>query len=569
MSFMKNFAVIFVSLFLARNALLFASSSIVWKENFDTTTVDSLPTGWTSSRNEKNDASVSAGVAFSSPNALLFNGSLKDQWVLSYLTKLLKSSKYALHFSDRRSSTFLSKIIIEISGDNGNTFRCIGDTLNPIVFNKYVQQEILFSSDSIASDLVRIKWHLLGTAGSKSGTYRLDDISISSMNENRCFIRSLSITPEHPAESEPVTMQGVMVNQMPDTLYDVHFYITDSAGCGKVKQSQIIYLNVNATIPSRDSIRFEKTFVPSAGGRHIIKCAINLDGQDDDNDMESSLEYFVQMNFNSIVVNEIMFDPLPAKSEYIEFFNASTIPVSLDSYELLIGSRDTFLLPSGYAISQNGYFVIAADSELIKDYHSQITNYIILNRASLSLNNTGDVIVLHDESSRTIDSVCYSPSWHHPDNKITKGISLERKNIHQQSNDPSNWSSSNDISGGTPGVRNSIDVKYFPAKSSLRVEPNPFSPDGDGKDDIISIYFEIPAQTATVSIKIFDSLGRLVRSLLSSGCIPSNYNGIWDGKNDSGKICNTGLYILFVEASDTITGKTYREKTAIVLAKRQ
>lgn len=65
--------------------------------------------------------------------------------------------------------------------------------------------------------------------------------------------------------------------------------------------------------------------------------------------------------------------------------------------------------------------------------------------------------------------------------------------------------------------------------------PNPFNP-------TTNISFEIP-QSGNVSLKIFDSLGRLVK-LLVSGDLPSGrHNFVWDGTDDANNNVASGVYL--------------------------
>jgi hypothetical protein len=69
-------------------------------------------------------------------------------------------------------------------------------------------------------------------------------------------------------------------------------------------------------------------------------------------------------------------------------------------------------------------------------------------------NNTGDAVVLTDESGTVADSVWYRSSW-----GGTGGHSLERIDPWGAANDSTNWASSSDPGGATPGRENSIALR--------------------------------------------------------------------------------------------------------------
>lgn len=118
--------------------------------------------------------------------------------------------------------------------------------------------------------------------------------------------------------------------------------------------------------------------------------------------------------------------------------------------------------------------------------------------ASLGLRNEGDLIHLQ-YGRHTIDSVYYDPSWHQAGVRDATGLSLERLLPEGPSNDPASWTSSPDPSGGTPGRPNAARLQTtppLPEQPDLEVTPSPFSPDGDGIDDVTVIRFRLPTAGA-------------------------------------------------------------------------
>ena len=109
---------------------------------------------------------------------------------------------------------------------------------------------------------------------------------------------------------------------------------------------------------------------------------------------------------------------------------------------------------------------------------------------------------------------------------------------------------------------------------SVRVDPNPFTPNGDGKNDETVIDFAIAnvEKTKTLRLDIFDLLGKKIRTIseLRTGINPfygdprKGGKGIlWDGKNDEGKIVPPGVYLLQISI-DTDNGGEFLTKTVVV-----
>lgn len=78
-----------------------------------------------------------------------------------------------------------------------------------------------------------------------------------------------------------------------------------------------------------------------------------------------------------------------------------------------------------------------------------------------------------------------------------------------------------------------------------RIVPNPFTPNGDGVNDLASIHYQILKLTkeVPVSASIYDLSGRLVRDLYSGTDVSGIYALDWNGLDNSGRLVAPGLYI--------------------------
>jgi hypothetical protein len=73
-----------------------------------------------------------------------------------------------------------------------------------------------------------------------------------------------------------------------------------------------------------------------------------------------------------------------------------------------------------------------------------------------SLNNAGDTVMLKNPSDIPLDLVVYTDAWYKDPIKQDGGFSLELINPNDPCSDENNWTASNDASGGTPGLVNSV-----------------------------------------------------------------------------------------------------------------
>jgi hypothetical protein len=114
-------------------------------------------------------------------------------------------------------------------------------------------------------------------------------------------------------------------------------------------------------------------------------------------------------------------------------------------------------------------------------------------------------------------------------------------------------------------------VSEHPAMASdiqLVASPNPFSPDGDGRDDVANISFTLGTQAeATTLLRVADLNGRTVRTLLNGQAFFRQGQASFDGRRDNGTRLPVGLYVLLLDATDQ-SGTTHSTRTGIVIARQ-
>ena len=153
-----------------------------------------------------------------------------------------------------------------------------------------------------------------------------------------------------------------------------------------------------------------------------------------------------------IAINEFLCDPTPqvglANAEFVELYNLSSKIFNVQDWKVGDATSDGTI--------QNGWLL--PGEYIVLTATANVDSFAVATGVTSfpSLNNSGDNIVIRDNSGVVLDSITYSDSWYNDDNKDGGGYTIERINPNDPCTDFSDWSASNDALGGTPGLQNSI-----------------------------------------------------------------------------------------------------------------
>ena len=329
------------------------------------------------------------------------------------------------------------------------------------------------------------------------------------------------------------------------------------------------YLNL---INPGDSILYECTFnlIDTGRKQFIADVIYNVDDDPLNNKFYKSIYVSDQSGGGGgVAINEIMYDPLTGQSEWIELYNGFQMPVNLKKWKYVESSSSKNLSDSELVLGPGQYLVIARDSTLYNSFlylKSNSDNHKVIFISSMILSNTGERLLITDSLNNSIDAVSYEAAFHNPNLSDTKGISLEKINPAIRSDVISNWSSSANLSGGTPGKINSIHTTGIQSESKVNISPNPFSPDGDGHEDFTVINFNLNVKIAQIRVKVYDIKGRIVRTLMDNSISGNNGEIIFNGLDDKEQKLRTGIYILLIEVIDETGGTSDNLKVPLVIA---
>ncbi len=374
-----------------------------------------------------------------------------------------------------------------------------------------------------------------------------------------------------PAVSHAVTLDSNTVKiyftepMDSTTLMALSFYSIDN-GMGNPLAANPVepdYTSVILTLNS--NILANTVYVVTVSG--VRDCASNTIASD--NTVQFGLAEAASAR--DLVINEIMIDPKDNGVEWVEIYNRSNKIINLK--EIYLCSQDNTgnlsdinqASPNGYLLLPQAYLVLSTSGSAIRDQYSTSNPKGFVDMASLpSLNNDSDYVVLVNTTQAVIDKLHYYSEWHLPLLNDTKGISLERINYEKATQDGTNWHSASESSGyATPAYKNS---QYTDEQTGteITITPEVFSPDNDGNNDVLSIsyVFDIPGMVGTVSI--YDSRGRLAKTLVRNELLAASGTFFWDGFTDERTKARIGIYIIYFEAFDTNGAVKKYKKTCVV-----
>ncbi len=557
-------------------------STFPYVENFDGVTAPALPTGWGTSTNRiaTGDFVTSVSTPRSTPNTVFSQNAQVTQFVVSPVFDFTNRTPDQLSFYTARSATHTAGLLLEASLDGGTTFSvALSDTIRNPGVTSYVLTSLPLPQSLANRSSVRIRWRIVATAGGGStATFRLDDVSLTVQTSFDIAVVRLRATPAIAPPHSPLSLSATVRNLGTQSAagYSVRF-TRDINRNNVADPAEEFASQTGAALAAGDSTTLTVSHPSPGSGVHRFHAVVIFPPDEHRSNDTASVLVSVGAEPQTLVVNEIMYDPLADQNEWVEFYHRGTTFIDIANWRFRDrptagGAINTFVITTQSRTVQPGDFVVvAAESTILRQFPHLIApaagvHLFILNRsAGLSFGNSGDDVVLQDFSGQTIDSVAYLPQWHHPDVFDTRGRSLERINPHVGSNDPRNWSTSTVRAGGTPGLPNSILTTSRPSSATLSISPNPFSPDGDGNEDFCVVRYTVPYTTPTVSVRIFDIRGRLIRTLANAEVGGATGEVIWNGLEDSGLRARLGAYVVLLEAVDATTGETTAAKTVVVV----
>ena len=180
-------------------------------------------------------------------------------------------------------------------------------------------------------------------------------------------------------------------------------------------------------------------------------------------------------------------------------------------------------------------------------------------------NNEGIVLLLRADSL-IIDEFQYRDDMHFTLLNSFDGVTLERVDYSESTNDLSNWHSASQSSGyGTPAYKNSQHAEHPENTEIVKLNPEVFSPDEDGYKDILYIQYVFTEPGYVANIFAYNAKGKLIKRIVQNELLGTEGIFSWDGTDDYNYKASIGIYIIYFEFFD-LKGKVIRKKKVCVIA---
>jgi len=255
---------------------------------------------------------------------------------------------------------------------------------------------------------------------------------------------------------------------------------------------------------------------------------------DDDREANNFVVFYAPGGeFPPVHVTEIMADPDGDNdNEWIEVRNIHYENVDLRDWKVGDFLKLCLVSDTSLILALDERLVIGADGALFRDAYPAYDGLLAEPSCWAQLNNGGDTVIFQDPFGLEADRIGYA-------DLPESGHTLCRG----EDQYADRWGPSEE-SGGSPGRPNAVLFASDDSRLSLTVEPELFSPDGDGLDDSTLISIAAP-EMDQFELRIYDREGRVVHRFDTDNVRRNSYT--WRGCAERGRRLPIGLYIVYFE----------------------
>lgn len=293
---------------------------------------------------------------------------------------------------------------------------------------------------------------------------------------------------------------------------------------------------------------------------HNVRVVVMAEDDRPENDTSDVILTFPPWK-GTLLFNEVLADPLPGSCEYVEVWNGTPDTVDLDGWIVEDESGLRSVAQGACLVAPGEFGVVAADTSIQRRVAAG--SWTVL-RPALQINSTTDLLVLRTPSGFVVDSMHYDGKRHHELLPRAKGISLEKLSPQLASIDLLSWTSSGDLSGGTPGRPNSV-AREPTISGTMSALPSPFSSNPGRRNSYTVITWTQPFLQAIARVGVRRPDGMFVADLLNAHFIAREGGVVWNGTDVMGQRLSPGPYVVFLECVDAASSAVYRNRCLVII----
>lgn len=263
-----------------------------------------------------------------------------------------------------------------------------------------------------------------------------------------------------------------------------------------------------------------------------------------------------------ILLNEILFNPFPGGSDFVELYNVSDKFINLRNWRWKSASGDEPITVENLVMAPQSYRVFTADPLTVQTHYPSHERSNFFQCRLPSMPDDEGSIALVAEDAVVVDQFAYQDDYHSPLIDDEEGVSLERISWAEPTQSPANWKSAASVVGfGTPGRANSHARGDTQTQDAVTVSPMAFSP----RLGFAQIQFSFEQSGLNANVTIIDQRGHIVKTIATNATLGFQGFFRWDGDTDRGDQARSGYYAVWFETFDA-DGNVKRYRTRVVIA---
>ncbi len=340
------------------------------------------------------------------------------------------------------------------------------------------------------------------------------------------------------------------------------FYVSDGL--------KISHLGLDSYDPSRINITLDAPILPGISYELAIKSPIhNCISKPSKVPLIASFASAVRPDSGELLINELLFNPPPDGTDFIELINHSDKVLDLSTLRLgNLSSKDTILrkLNLDMPLYPGEVIALTKNPEWLRNTYTPPDSANIRYAVLPPMNDENGHLVLLSISlghALLLDEIRYTEQMHDKTYTRVEGVSLERIDPDLPSADNFNWQSGVPANHyATPGYLNAAHVLTIKKKkidAQVWLERSTFTPDIPGVDGKALLRYRIKGSSARLACSVYGIDGRLVKIIHRTEPIGHHGFMTWDGTDFDNIPCVTGVYIILAEVFEPeVGGNTYK-----------